>query len=396
MLLRGTRALALLAGASLCASASAVAPDSSSAPPSQGQLAAAIAQMEAGQGRDALRSLESLTREQPDFRLGRQLYGELLAALSDDAGAVPVGAGDPGLQALAAEAQMRLASEKAVPPKGSLPDGIVHLAPLFRHAILVDVQRARLYVLENLEGALSLTRHHYIGIGKNGYGKQVEGDQRTPIGVYRITGWKGDAELPELYGTGAFPMDYPNRWDQFMRRSGTGIWLHGVPRNVYTRPPRSSEGCVTMANDDLLALRRSVSLGMTPVVLTDRLEWQTAEQAQTRRNEWLTRIETWRQRWSTRATDAYLSDYAPDFTTTGMNYAEFAAHKRRVNETKKFIQVELRDINIFRYPGMERPTMMAEFSQDYRSDNYSSVARKQQFWRQEADGSWKIFREDNR
>ena len=389
-------ALALLAGAGLGSAASAAPPLQERDAFSQTQLATAIEQMQAGHGRDALKNLESLTQQQPQFRLGRQLYGELLAALSNDEAPTPSGTPDPELQALAAEAQMRLASEKAVPPKGSLPDGIIHLAPLFKHAILVDLTRARLYVVENKDGALALTRHHYIGIGKNGYGKLVEGDQRTPIGVYRVTGWKPDAELPELYGTGAFPLDYPNRWDQFQRRTGTGIWLHGVPRNVYTRPPRSSEGCVTMANDDLLALRSSITLGLTPVVLTDKLEWLSPEQAVADREAWLERIETWRQRWAARDTDAYLSDYSADFSIDGMNFEAFAAHKRRVNTTKKFIQVELRDINVFRYPGMAQPTVMAEFSQDYRSDNYASVARKQQFWRQEPDGSWKIFREENR
>lgn len=396
------RALALAAAAGALAvllaaradepPAAAKIPDAAALGGSQSLLALAIEQMQAGRAGDALRNLENLTRQQPDFRLGRQIYGDLLATVKSESqsDAVP----DAELKALAEEAQMRLASEKAVPPPGMMPDSIIQLAPNFRTAILVDLPRARLYVLERRDGTLTLTRHHYIGIGKNGYGKQVEGDQRTPIGIYTVTGWKTDAELPELYGSGAMPLNYPNRWDQMQRRSGTGIWLHGVPRNLYTRPPRSSEGCVTMANEDLLELGKFVTAGITPVVLSDRMQWLEPAQMDALRSEWNARIEGWRKSWSDRDSEAYLAHYSPEFSTGKSGFAAFAEYKRRVNASKKFIAVDLRDINIYRYPGTAQPAVMVEFTQDYRSDNYASIARKRQFWSQDAAGTWKILRED--
>lgn len=367
---------------------------------SEQQLASAIEQLRQGQTADALKNLELLTRAEPGFLLGKQIYGDLLA-LSAAAVAVPRissqinDQASAEIQALADEAQMRLASEKAVPPEGAQPSAVLMLAPLFKNVIVVDLLRARLYVLENKNGAFSLLRHHYIGIGKNGYGKQVKGDQRTPVGVYHITGWKRDGELPELYGSGAFPLSYPNPWDVFKQRNGTGIWLHGVPHNVNSRPPRSSEGCVTMANSDLLALRPSVTLGLTPVILSDDVQWLTPEQSRNERESWLLRIESWRKHWSSRDTAAYLGDYSNDFSTEGMNFAAFSKHKYRVNAAKKFINLKLRDVNLFRYPGAGEPLVLAEFTLDYESDNFKTTSRKQQFWRQEKDGAWKIFREEN-
>ena len=32
---------------------------------------------------------------------------------------------------------------------------------------------------------------------------------------------------------------------------------------------------------------------------------------------------------------------------------------------------------------------------DYRSDNFKQRSRKQQFWKKDAEGVWKIFREEN-
>lgn len=381
------------AGLLLCATQPASAAEDALSPAEQ-KLTTAIEQMQAGFPKDALKNLEGLTRQEPGFRLGQLIYGELLAALSND---TPGAASDTvELQTLAEEARVRLASEKAVPPKGSVPDSVLQLAPLYRQLILVDLPRARLYVLDNKDGQLTLVRHQYIGIGKNGYGKQKKGDQRTPVGVYHVTGWKGDAELPELYGSGAFPLSYPNPWDVFKKRDGTGIWLHGVPRSMYNRPPRSSEGCVTMANDDLLALKPYIALGLTPVVLSDTVQWLPPDMVRADREAWSTRVETWRKDWASKDTDAYLAHYGSEFSTEGMGLAAFSAHKRRVNAGKKFINVELRDLSLYRYPAAGEPLVLAEFTLDYKSDNYATVSRKQQFWRQEKDGSWKIFREENR
>jgi hypothetical protein len=79
-----------------------------------------------------------------------------------------------------------------------------------------------------------------------------------------------------------------------------------------------------------------------------------------------------------------------------MNRAKFVEHKRRVNGQKKFIEINLTDLDLYRYPGAGEPLVLVEFTMDYRSDNYSSKVQKQQFWRQEPGGEWRIFREENR
>lgn len=363
------------------------------------QFNEAVELLRAGRSGEALSTLESLTRREPNFRLAQLIYGELLAALSGaDAGKLVATSmsTDARLRDLAEEARVRLAGEKAVPMPGMVPNVVLQLSEGFEHAIVVDLPRARLYLLENNGGELSLLRHHYAAIGRNGSGKQVTGDMRTPVGLYHITHWIDDDKLPELYGAGALPLDYPNAWDRHLRRTGSGIWLHGVPRDTYSRPPRSSEGCVTMANVDLEALRTHVRFGGTPVILSDKLEWVPADAVTPVREAFTRRVEDWRAKWSARDTEAYLAYYADDFSADGMGRAAFAAHKRRVNASKKFIDIRLSDMSLFRYPGAEQDVLLAEFTMEYSSDNYAVTTRKQQFWRREADGAWKIIREINR
>jgi murein L,D-transpeptidase YafK len=362
------------------------------------QLLAAVEKMQSGDAEGARAALKRLTERQPNFRLANLVYGELLASLSGIRGATLIdNSDDPLLHDLTEEARLRMASGKAAPLPGYVPNTILQLSPHHPYFIVVDLPRARLYVMQNgKDGEVKLVRDNYAGMGRKGYGKQASGDLRTPVGVYHITGWLPKDKLPELYGVGAFPLNYPNLWDQFKRRSGHGIWLHGVPNETYVRAPRSSEGCVTMANEDLLALKPYINAGETPVILSDAVEWLPRDKAKEERNSFLARIEDWRKKWSAKDTAGYLAYYGPGFTTDGMNLRDFIDHKRRVNASKKFIDVKLREFNLFRYPGAGEPMMLAEFTMDYRSDNFSSTTQKQQFWRQDGNGEWKIFREENR
>ena len=101
-------------------------------------------------------------------------------------------------------------------------------------------------------------------------------------------------------------------------------------------------------------------------------------------------IEGWRRSWSARNTPAYLAYYAKDFhTDDGMDRANFAAYKTRVNDAKRFVRIDIRDLDLYRYPGSD-DLVMAEFTQVYQSDNYRDTSRKQQFWQRQPDGSWKI------
>jgi hypothetical protein len=96
-----------------------------------------------------------------------------------------------------------------------------------------ELDKSRVYLFENQFGTPQLVDSYYMSIGKGGIDKQIEGDNKTPLGVYRITSYLSDESLPELYGAGAYPINYPNSWDRLQGKTGHGIWLHGVPRATY-------------------------------------------------------------------------------------------------------------------------------------------------------------------
>lgn len=364
-------------------------------PHPEAQLLSALDALDQGRVNEAWTALDRLVQRQPNFRLARLFHGELLAARSGTASKDLTASNDPEIQGLVEEARLRIQQWREGVPEGAVPDTILQLSPAQTHAVVVDLPRSRLYLIENGKEGLRVARNFYASIGKRGWGKKSTGDNRTPVGIYHITGFIDDSTLPELYGAGAFPLNYPNVWDRRLHSTGSGIWLHGVPRDTYSRAPRSSEGCVTLANADLMELKPFFVAGKTPVVLTDALRWQPREEVWDRRAELLEQIEGWRARWSERDTEAYLDYYADDFETEGMVKRAFAAHKRRVNAGKKMIDVRLESMDLFRYPG-DAEMVLARFTQHYRSDNYVKTTNKDQFWRRQAGGRWQIVKESSR
>lgn len=347
----------------------------------------------------ALQQTETIVNKEPTFRLAQLVYGDLL----NIKGGQPAStlATQPGQRggmhektlALLDEARIRWRSHFTKPELQLIPKPLVQMPASQRYAVVVDIENSRLYIAENQNGIGRIIKSFYASIGKNGANKRVEGDSRTPVGVYQVTDWLEPDTLPDLYGTGAFPINYPNSWDRRQKRTGSGIWLHGVPSNTYSRPPRSSRGCVALTNRNFDAIKPYIRPGQTQVVLAEKLEWITAQQAQEQRASFRSLIESWRQDWESLKTARYLSHYAADFTYNGLNLTAFSAHKQRVNQAKTWVKVEIADLSILHYPGEQ--LFVTTFTQKYRSNNFSGVKRKQQYWQQNARGQWKILREEN-
>jgi murein L,D-transpeptidase YafK len=254
---------------------------------------------------------------------------------------------------------------------------------------VVDTSRSRLFVYANDLGRPRYVTDFYVSLGLNGAQKRDEGDQKTPVGVYRITS-KRDG-LPDFYGPGAYPIDYPNEWDRLNGRKGHGIWLHGTPSTTYSRAPRATDGCIVLTNDDLARLTKYVDVSRTPVVIVDSLEWRDSRGWDRSREEFLKAFASWKSDWESRDMDRYFSHYAQGFRVERGGMAGWKAQKRKVNSGKTWIKVGVDDLSFFAYPGGS-DLMHVTYSQDYRSNNLSNRTTKRQYWVRR-DGSWRILHE---
>lgn len=354
------------------------------------QLDRALERLFQGKPDAALEELDRLIARYPNFRLAHLMRGDILLTRARPITTLG-NTGDAGggrLEELRAEAQARFRTHQESSAVDKVPRYLLQLAPLQRHAIVVDAYASRVYLYENASGRPRLVADYYSTLGRYGTEKEREGDKKTPVGVYHITSRIPGSQLPDLYGWGAFPINYPNEWDRRLGKTGHGIWLHGVPAENYSRAPRASDGCVALANPDIEHLSHRMQLGVTPVIIAQRLEWVTTDAWRTERDAFMRELEAWRTSWESRDTARYLSHYARDFQSDGMDRAAWASHKQRVNAGKTWIKVALKNLSALQSPG-NQPLILVTFDQDYRSSTLSQQSKKRQYWVHE-NGRWKI------
>lgn len=339
----------------------------------------------------ALNEVDSLLRINPNFKLAQMLKGDLLMARAkplNGFGNDPDAPSDR-MNDLRDEARARLQRVQQQTVTAA-PRFIWQLNAQQRYAIVVDTSKSTLYLYENVNGAPRYVENFYISQGKKGSDKLSEGDQKTPLGVYFVNAHLSKKQLTDFYGSGAYPINYPNEWDTRQGRNGHGIWLHGTPSDTYSRPPLASNGCVVLSNDDLSHLGKSVQVGTTPVIITNKMELSDdadmAEQAAL-----LKAIEQWRSDWSSLDTDSYLNHYASDFAAGNFKLDSWSAQKRLVNSGKSWIKVGLSDLSIFPYPNQPN-LVVVNFEQDYASNNLANRMKKRQYW-MKRDNRWQIVYE---
>ena len=339
----------------------------------------------------AMTEVDSVLKVNPNFKLAHLVKGDLLLAHAkplSDFGNMP-SAPRGQMEGLRDEARARLQRVQQEPITLA-PKYLWQLDDTQRYAVVVDASTATLYLYENVNGEARYVTDFYISIGKEGAEKKAEGDQKTPLGVYFVRSRLAKQQLTDFYGSGAFPLSYPNEWDLRQNRKGHGIWLHGTPANTYSRPPRSSNGCVVMSNEDLDKIGKVLQAGITPFIITREMRWSDASD-QAERTALMQSLEKWRTDWASLDTDAYLRHYASDFASSGADLSAWSQQKKRVNAGKQWIQVNLHNVSIFSYPN--QPNMVVvNFEQDYSSNNLSNRMKKRQYW-MKRDQRWQIIYE---
>jgi murein L,D-transpeptidase YafK len=340
----------------------------------------------------ALNEVDNLLRTNPNFKLAQLVKGDLLMARAGAIDNIGSAANAPRdqIEDLRDEARVRLQRVLSQSDAKLAPRFLWQMDPLQKYALIVDTGRSTLFVYENMDGEPRYVTDFYITIGKLGTEKLAEGDQRTPIGVYFIKAKLSKNKLADMYGSGAYPLNYPNEWDRMNGHTGQGIWLHGTSSDTYSRPPRASNGCIVLTNDDLNMLEPYLQAGITPVIITNQIDWNN-EQDQGEHKALQQEVEQWRKDWASLDTNSYLKHYSDDFSNGRMDYAAWAKKKQQVNSAKSWIKLGISNVSMLTYP--DQPNMVVvDFEQDYRSNNLSNRMKKRQYWIKQND-NWKIIYE---
>lgn len=226
-----------------------------------------------------------------------------------------------------------------------------------------------------------------IAIGKAEGDKLVEGDNKTPEGVYFAQSHIPGMKLPEKYGAMAIPIDFPNPMDMIHKKTGHGIWLHGVDRDQRIEEAKVTEGCVAFYNSDIDRLGSWLKSHQGVVVIADDAS-KLNDQTEVAAVKALT--DDWMKAWQERRIDGYMAHYAEDFRFERHDVKSYRDYKDRVFKSYKEMTVAYDNLRVIVHPKYA----VSFFNQDFRGDDrFVSIGRKTLYWEKQASGGWRIKRE---
>ena len=282
----------------------------------EGELISGLRQLILGQHVAAQQHLSALTQRYPQSRLGHLVHADVLAAQAGLANQIDDYATAKDLVIIARlREQLKnrwdYVHNQGPNRQGQVPTRLLYAGRPGHQLIYVDVPASRLYLFEYLIDRPVAVQNYYVSIGRQGAGKEQEGDRRTPIGIYHTTGYIPGQSLHERYGYGALPINYPNSLDKSRARSGHGIWLHGTEPSWVNRSPLATDGCVSLSNLDFETLYMQLEKHtQTRVIIDDKPAWLPFEELVSLRERPLGILLEWTAAWKRGDKNALLEFYA--------------------------------------------------------------------------------------
>ena len=281
-----------------------------------------------------------------------------------------------------------------------MPSTIYKLDKKFNHHVLVvEKSTHSLYLYKNTEGTPDLIKKFKIMTGKFTGNKRIQGDKKTPEGIYFFQKFHSSefllnkyGDYGKIYGAGAFTTNYPNEIDRRLGKTGSGIWLHSSDDDGRISLGQDSRGCVVAINKDLREISQYIDLAHTPVVITQDLHFQTKENWEKNKKDILATINTWSKAWQEKDFDKYINSYSKsDFIHNRRGrYNKFKVYKRAVFARKDKPEISFTDISVLH----NGQYVVATMEQDYNSPFIQDIGKKTLYLKRNDQYEWKIVAEE--
>lgn len=253
---------------------------------------------------------------------------------------------------------------------------------------LVDKGLKKTFLIEIRDDNPTLIKEFdKIIVGEGNGDKLKEGDKKTPTGVYYVTGFIPPSKLDKIYGSGAFPLNYPNFVDKLYGKTGHGIWIHG-------RDPKEnkqvSKGCVVLKNEDIDYLKTFNFIG-TPVVIAEKLHFTDEISYNTEKSFWLNFLNEFYESWKNNDINRLSKLIHVRFKDSNhKSYAEYIQRKKMLMEKFPEKTIVFENIKIFKENDSE---VVFDFDQFYSAPNITTYGTKRLYLIKEAN-DFKIIAEE--
>ncbi len=241
-----------------------------------------------------------------------------------------------------------------------------------QNIFVVDKSSQTIWYLEK-QSPLRKVRQMECSTGQLGGDKQLEGDLRTPEGIYFLEG-RIEQDLDfELYGDLAYALNFPNPVDRMQGKTGYGIWLHGRGKELV---PMDTRGCVAINTAALAGLSDQIEYGLTPVVISQQTELEQDFEDPVAA-DLPGMVASWARAWQD-MDDGFFTFYDGEAfsRSSGKPFQSFEDHKRRLFSLYPWIHVYVDDVRVVRGPGY----WVTYFGQYYRTPSFVSEGIKRLYW----------------
>lgn len=243
-----------------------------------------------------------------------------------------------------------------------------------KYVFIASKENNNLLLFELDENKVSQIGNSSAIFGANKDDKIKEGDLATPIGVYDLT--KKLKNLDQYYGPLAFVTSYPNLYDKLNKKTGYGIWIHGLPLNG-DRSEKNTKGCIAIENNTLLQYEKIINHKDSVLITSNKQIEETSKEIFV---NILQSLFIWRDAWINNDLNLYLSFYDDNFTRfDGMKINEFKNFKKKVFDKNERKIIEFKNINIIPYPNIQNKKIFRiTFLENYKSDSgYTFLGNKE-------------------
>ncbi len=260
--------------------------------------------------------------------------------------------------------------------------------------IAVDKKLNQLHMARYRDGRLEPEKTFRATMGQRIGDKMIEGDLRTPEGIYEFLFRQQAPALKPMFGPWAVYVSYPNVMDKNGQKTGFDILIHGTDDPSRLEKKFDSKGCVVLDNENVKIVSDAISLKDTKIVITRDFDAIKNPARLPRAKEFFQR---WLNAWSGKDLDTYIDSYADEFKMDGMNRAAYAKYKDSLNQKYGSIKVTASDV---KYLFHEKYDLIT-FTQNYESTLANGApayrgSSKKQLWIQERNGHYKIVVEESR
>lgn len=279
----------------------------------------------------------------------------------------------PGPSSLASADQPGAAEPQWTAKLAGRPDG----PGLF---LAVNKKNQELLILEQ-KSPLAVKEKLTCTTGERAGDKLVEGDLKTPEGVYFVRRRIASGLDYDLYGKLAWTLDYPNPVDRLKGKTGSGIWIHGRGHEI---KPYETKGCVALNNDAMTALDVKLAPGL-PVVIAGDVAYSPQESGSS--PDLAKKVEEWAKAWSSK-NDKFFEFYdAEAFSKADEDgWTKFKNTKLNTFRSKDPIDVKALDVRTLYGPDYA----VTWFRQRYKGPNLTDEGIKRLYWKADARGVPKI------